>query len=106
MERVVSAVYEKYQSYDPFVLASKMGALVTEDILGDIYAYFAKIEDMKIICLNAGMSEYQKIFVLAHCIYHAFTGAEVAIFRNGGNKNHSEKEKRGNQFAWLLLGND
>lgn len=106
MERVVSAVYEKYQSYDPFVVASKMGALVTEDRLKNLCAYLAQIDDYIIICLNEGMSEYQKIFVLAHCLYYVITGTKVAILKNERCQHKSERVNKGNLFAWLLLGND
>ena len=52
MKGIVRTVYEKYQTYDPFEIAAKIGAFVTEDDLKDIYAYFAHIDDLKIICLN------------------------------------------------------
>ena len=76
MKRIVRAVYEKYQTYDPFTLAAKMGAFVTEDDLQGIYAYFAHIDNFKIICLNAGLPHYQKAFVLAHCLYHVYRGGQ------------------------------
>lgn len=101
----VNAVYSEYKTYDPFKLAEKMGALVTEDDLNNLYAYFAHIDDLKIICLNAGLSEFQKMFVLTHCLYHVFTGAKIAVFRKSQyeEEKHSQKEKRGNLFAWLFL---
>lgn len=105
MQSIVNAVFEKYQTYDPFKLAAKMGAFVTEDNLKDIYAYFANVDDIKIICLNAALSEFQKMFVLAHCIYHLLIGAEIAVFRKNKyeNEKQSQKEKQGNLFAWLFL---
>ena len=102
MESIVRSIYEKYQTYDPFKLASKMGALVTEDDLQGIYAYFAHIDDIKIICLNAGLPEYQKMFVLAHCLYHVFRGATITVYRYRAGK-QSKNERDGNLFAKLFL---
>lgn len=96
------AVYEKYHTYDPFKLAAKMGAFVTEDDLQGIYAYFAHIDDIKIICINAGLPEYQKLFVLAHCLYHVFRGATTTVYRLCDGK-QSKNERDGNLFAKLFL---
>lgn len=102
MKMIVRAVYEKYQTYDPFTLAAKMGAFVTEDDLQGIYAYFAHIDNFKIICLNAGLSHYQKAFVLAHCLYHVYRGAKITVYRYRGGI-QSKNERDGNLFAHIFL---
>lgn len=102
MHRIVRVVYEKYRTYDPFTLAAKMGTFVTEDNLQDIYAYFAHIDDLKIICLNSGLPHYQKAFVLAHCLYHVYRGAKITVYRYRGGE-QSKNEKEGNLFAQIFL---
>ena len=103
MEKIALQVYEQYQTYNPYILADRMGVLVAEDNLKCICAYYAHVDDIKIICLHAERTDTQKAFALTHCLYHAYMQkSDITVMqrRAGQLSNH---EKDGNLFAEIFL---
>ena len=105
MKSLVNSLVLKFQTRDPFEIASNLGIVVLEEPLGSINGYYNKILDVQFIHVNCELSECQKRFVVAHELGHALLHPDFNFFflNNETFFDIGKFEKEADQFAILLI---
>lgn len=71
IKHTVTALCRRYNSRDPFLIATDMGILLTFEPLGTLNGYYTKKYRIKHIHINERLSEPEQRFACAHELGHA-----------------------------------
>ena len=105
ISKLIQRTIRKLNTANPFTICERIGIIVVEKPLVDtrgIYHYFKR---NKIICIDSGLPDKEKMFVCAHELGHALMHTKVnSLFLS--KKTFFETtwyEIEANQFATQLL---
>jgi len=72
-ERIKKLV-QIHETRNPYKIANNLGIIVIEEELGEIFGYYNKFKNIRMIHINSSLSERAKIITcsheLGHCILH------------------------------------
>lgn len=71
ISKKVKLLVEKYETCNPFELATALGIHIQYEDLGDILGYYSKLFRIPIIHINELISEKRQYFTCAHELGHA-----------------------------------
>ena len=75
IDKKINKLVKLYQTRNPFRIARELKILVLEEELGEIYGYYSKLKQMKMIHINSSLDEMGKWITcsheLGHCVLHS-----------------------------------
>lgn len=102
---MVNALMKKYNTYDPFELASKMGIIVIREELGTINGYYNKCYRQRFIHINHSLSDIEQYYICSHELAHAVLHKDINIsfYKAFTHLNTDKIEKEADEFALELM---
>lgn len=104
MENLISDIRNKHGTVDPFILAERLGIIITRSSLGKCHGYYLSVMGVKIIRLNSDDSESVNRYTLAHELGHYYLHADANFFALRDSLFASGwQERQADKFAINLL---
>ncbi len=104
----VEKLIKKYNTFNPFEIASAENIIIITEPLGGICGYYNKIYRQKSIHINCNLSESRQLLTCAHELGHAklHANANTPFLKSNTFYSVSKLERQANLFAAHLLISD
>lgn len=105
MKELIGTLYDEFKTFDPIQIAEQLGIDIEYvDFLTNPKGQYIKLIDSPLILINQEF-EYseEKIFIVAHELYHALSHSDLIGYYNISRKTQSTMETEANKFAVNLL---
>ncbi|WP_086348498.1 ImmA/IrrE family metallo-endopeptidase [Candidatus Enterococcus clewellii] len=105
IDKIIANLLRIYETRDPFKLAKEKNVIVIEKDLGDIYGFYTRLRNVKVIYINSKLSWQDKILACAHELGHSVLhpAANTPHLSAASITSELKIEKEANYFATRLI---